>query len=217
MKPSPVKLVLIEDQMLLRQSLAASLRSRLPITEIFEFGGVDEVLAAPETWRTADVALVDIRLNQENSFELTTVLRKQAPRLRLIWMTSVDEGVLMEEAFAADLPGFVHKEDELDVLVEAINTVMKGGRYYSDSITRRRKNRNDPLHFSRILSSREQEVLKVIGSGLSNTEAGAFLGLSPGTIQAHRRNIMSKLDLHTAAELQAYALRRGFVDINGIK
>jgi DNA-binding CsgD family transcriptional regulator len=51
----------------------------------------------------------------------------------------------------------------------------------------------------------------MLGQGLSNQEAAAFLGLSPGTVQAHRRNIMARLQLHSAAELQAYALKSGFI------
>jgi DNA-binding NarL/FixJ family response regulator len=145
-------------------------------------------------------------------------LRQRAPDLRMVWMTCIGEDFLLEEAFAANLPGFVHKEDPLDVLFAAIEIVASGGRYYSESIVRRRRvSRADPDHYSRILSNREQEVLKLIGAGFSNPEGAAMLGLSASTVQSHCRNIMARLDLHTAAELQAYALNNGFVDVTALR
>lgn len=218
MDSSPLSVVLIEDQALMRQSIAASLRLRLSITVAGEFATVSDVLAAPDVWTNANVALVDIRLGQETSFALVTELTRRAPDLRLIWMTSIDEDYLIEQAFAANLPGFVHKDDPLDVLIAALETVAAGGRYYSESvIQRRRACRANPEHYSRILSLREQEVLKLIGAGFDNQEAAALLGLSASTVQSHRRNIMARLDLHTAAELQAYALGHGFVDVTAFK
>lgn len=218
MTPAPLSVVLIEDQALLRQSIATSLRQRLSLTVVGEFASVAAVLAAPEIWTNAQVALVDVRLGEETSFALAAELVQRAPDLRLIWMTSIDEDYLIEKAFSAKLPGFVHKDDPLDVLVHAIETVAAGGRYYSDSvIQRRRVGRANPEHYSRILSPREQEVLKLIGAGFDNEEAAAVLSLSASTVQSHRRNIMARLDLHTAAELQAYALGHGFVDVTAFK
>jgi two-component system nitrate/nitrite response regulator NarL len=215
---NPILVILIEDQLLLSQSLAASLRSRLSVSVIGEYCTIETVQKAGAELRKASVALVDIKLGSRTAFELVSGIKQMAPALRCIWMTCVEEDYLLEAAFAANLPGFVHKEDSLDVLFTAIETVAAGGRYYSESIVqRRRAQRSDPEHFSRILSPREQEVLKLIGAGMSNFEAAAILGLSAGTLQAHRRNIMARLDLHSAAELQAYALRFGFADQKQLK
>jgi len=218
MRPNPLRLVLIEDQHLFRESLAASLANRIPIEIIGTFASSEAALKQLDLICTADVALIDVRLGTDNSFEVVEQLRLRQPLPGMIWVSSIDEEFLIARAFAANLPGFVHKEDSLDVLVAAIETVAAGGRYYSEAVLHlRRAQKSRPDHFELILSDREQEVLRYLGAGLSNEETAALLGLSSGTIQAHRRNIMARLDLHRASDLVAYAVRHGFTEPKALR
>lgn len=214
----PIQLIIVEDQVLLRQALLNSLKTRMGLTVVGEFGSLEAATANFDAFSKAEVGLIDIRLGTEKSFELVRQIRTKERSVQLIWMTGLDEDYLIEQAFGANLPGFVHKEDPLDILVAAIEVVSTGGRYYSQSILRRRtQGRANANHYSRILSPREQEILSYIGAGFNNEETAALLGLSDGTIQAHRRNIMSKVDVHSASELLAYALRCGFADVQTLK
>jgi DNA-binding NarL/FixJ family response regulator len=168
-------------------------------------------LTVPAVLARAEIGLVDLRLGEELATESLPRLREQVPLLRLIWVTGIGEPYLLEQALRLNLPGFVHKEDSIDVLVAAIERVHGGGTFLSPTVARMRDEmRRDPVHFAKILSEREQQVLALIGKGLSNEETAALLGLSAGTIHSHRRNIMERLGLRTAAEVQSYALQYGF-------
>ena len=214
----PLRIILIEDQHLLRESMALILHNKLGANIIGAYSTTQAPLEDQQTLMSADLALVDVRLADGEAFGLVAQIRQIAPNLKLIWVTSIEEDYLLQKAFEANLPGFVHKEDHLDVLITAIVRVSSGGTYLSESIQRLRRGlKAKPDSFVRILSPREQEILRHLGAGFSNDEAAAFLGLSAGTVQAHRRNIMARLNVHTASELQAYALRHGFTSPKALK
>jgi len=213
-----IPLIIVEDQILLRDALAKSLQARPHLRIIGHYGSAKEVRQHLAQFESAQVALIDILLGDERAFDLVATLRQAVPHVKLIWMTGLNEDVLLDQAFDARLPGFVHKEDSFETIAVAIETVARGGRYYSQTVQQRRvEMRARPNHYSLILSAREQEIIRFLGAGLSNEETAAFFGLSEGTVQAHRRNIMAKLQLHSASELQAYALRHGFVDLKSLR
>lgn len=215
---SLIPIIIVEDQILLRDALVKSLQARPNLQVIAHYGSAEEVRTNVAQFEKASVALIDILLGDERAFDLVANLRASVPRVKLIWMTGLREDVLLDQAFDARLPGFVHKEDSFETIAHAIETVARGGRYYSQTVQQRRvEMRARPNHYSLILSAREQEMIRFLGAGLSNEETAAFFGLSEGTVQAHRRNIMAKLQLHSASELQAYALRHGFVDLKSLR
>lgn len=213
-----IPLIIVEDQVLLRDALVKSLQARLSLDIVGQYSSASEARDNLAKFQIAQVALIDIVLGDERAFDLVTAIRDSAPRAKLIWMTGLNEDYLLDQAFDARLPGFVHKEDSFETIALAIEAVARGGRYYSQTVQQRRvEMRAQPNHYSLILSPREQEIIRFVGAGLSNEETAAFFGLSEGTVQAHRRNIMAKLQLHSASELQAYALRHGFVDLKSLR
>ena len=213
-----IRIVFIEDQHLLSASLGAALRSQMGAEIVGAFTTATAALKAEKTMEQAQVALVDIRLDDTDAFELVEQLRARHPSLRLIWVTGLVGDYVLQRALDARLPGFVHKSDPLEVLVAAITAVAAGHGYMSESILQlQNKLWANQSHFNRLISPREQEVLRYIGCGMTNDEAGILLKLRPGTIHSHRRNIMAKLKLHTAGDLMAYAVRNGFSDPRALK
>ena len=88
---------------------------------------------------------------------------------------------------------------------------LAGRRYLSSAVQRLRANlRADPAAFDKILSDREQAVLRLVGEGLDNDAVAARLKISPSTAKNHRLNIMAKLDLHSTPQLIRYAIEKGF-------
>lgn len=214
----PIRVALVEDQHLFRESLALTLRTQAAAEIVGCYSDARAALADSGLLATADVALIDVRLAEDTAFDLVAELQANMPQVRLIWVSSIEEDFLLHQAFNARLPGFVHKDDPLHELIEAVKEVAQGRTYFSRSILRRKERLDsNTMSFHRILSDREQEVLRLIGAGLSNDEAAAYLVVSSGTIQAHRRNIMARLELHSASELQAYAVRHGFVPVEALK
>jgi DNA-binding NarL/FixJ family response regulator len=208
----PLRLFFLEDQTLFRELIIRTIKQSLEVHVLGAYGTTQDVVANLPKLRDADVGLLDVRLATNESFDLLPTLRARAPKIRLMWVTSILEDVLLQRALDANLPGFVHKDDSAEELITAVQRVAAGHSFMSASVRQRRdalRNRTDL--FSKILSSREQEILKAIAGGFSNDEAAALLGISPETVKTHRRNIMARLDLHSAAELQAYAVKHGFI------
>jgi DNA-binding NarL/FixJ family response regulator len=207
-----LRLVIIEDQSLVQQTLFVAIRERLEVELAGAFCSGKQALANVTVLRSAQVCLLDLNLGEEQAFDFLPELQHVAPVLKFIWVTSVATEFLINRALEAKLEGFVHKNDPLSVLITAVERVAAGQYFISETVTKMQARfRQNPDHFKKLLSLREQELLGMLGQGLSNQEAAALLGLSPGTVQAHRRNIMARLQLHSAAELQAYALKSGFI------
>lgn len=213
-----LRLFLLEDQTLFRDLIVRTLKQSLNVSIVGSFSCAQDLMAKISTVRNADVGLLDVRLGTADTFEVLPKLRASAPAPRLMWVTSVLEDVLLQRALDANLPGFVHKDDSAEELITAIQRVAAGETFMSASVRQRRdqlRNRSDL--FCKVLSPREQEILRIVGSGFTNEEAAALLGISPETVKTHRRNIMLRLNLHSAAELQSYAIRNGFVSASGLR
>ncbi|MEO6001901.1 MAG: response regulator transcription factor [Opitutus sp.] len=206
-----IRIVMIEDQRMVQQSVFASIAERLPVKLMGAFCSGRAALGDVRSLRTADIGLLDLNLGDEQAFDFLPSLKEVAPNLKLIWLTSVSTEYLLSLALQANLEGFVHKTEPIEVLITAIERVAAGGRFVSGAVAEMNARfRVDANHFSKLLSDREQELLRLLGKGLSNSEAAALLGISASTVQTHRRNLMSRLGLHNATELQSYALQRGF-------
>jgi DNA-binding NarL/FixJ family response regulator len=214
----PLRVFLLEDQTLFRELIVRTLKQSLDVAIVGAFASAKDLIAKAPTIREAEIGLLDVRLGAADCFELLPEIRAAAPNAKLIWVTSVLEDVLLQQALDANLPGFIHKDDSAEELITAIQRVAAGQNYLSASVRERRNAlRNRVDLFSKILSPREQEILRILASGFTNEEGAALLGISPETIKTHRRNIMARLDVHTAAELQRYALRHGFISASSLR
>lgn len=204
-------LALIEDQLLIRESFAHTISRALPASTVHLFSSCREALDQKQVLATCDLALLDLQLADERGQDYIPVLRKYVPRLRIVVVTGLTAPVNLHEVTQHTPEGFIHKSDTAEVFIAAIRAVASGQIFESPQIQRLRSSqRQDPLHFSKILTIREQDTLKLIGQGLTNEEAAAVLGVKADTLQTHRRNIMGKLGLHRTTDLIAYAIRSGF-------
>jgi len=206
-----VRLFIIEDQQLVRNGLFAAIASRLEVQLVGTFSSGKEALAAGHLLEQAEVGLIDIDLGEEQAFDFMPELRSRYPSLKLIWVTAVATEYMLNRAIDENLHGFVHKDDQIEVLVTAIERVAAGGGFQSETVRKMQSRfRQNTHHFEKLFSGREQRLLELLGQGLSNDEIGAIIGISPATVRTHRQNIMARLNLHNATELIAYAIKTGF-------
>jgi DNA-binding NarL/FixJ family response regulator len=127
----------------------------------------------------------------------------------------------------AGASGYVLKNINKEILLEAINTIVKGGTYFSseipialaassaEDIITHEKQISSPKESSRtisLLSPREIEILKLIANGLSNNEIAKKLFISPNTVDTHRTNLMQKLNIHNVVGLMKYAIKNGLLE-----
>jgi two-component system, NarL family, response regulator NreC len=207
--PMPIRILLAEDHVILRQGLRALLeRSEMAI--------VGEASDGQEALRIAheqhpDVAILDIAMPHLNGLEATRRLREALPQTKIILLTVHTEDPYVLEAMRAGAVGYVLKTQAAADIVQAIRDVVQGEIYLSPRVSRvvvkayltRSDLPPDPL------TSREREILQLIAEGHTTKEIAWRLELSVKTVESHRIRLMRKLDIHETATLVRYAIRRG--------
>lgn len=216
-------IVIAEDQTLVRQGL----RSLLAEGDQYEVvGEAEDGLEAIRTVARLkpDLVLLDLAMPRMNGISAIKAIKHQQPETKIIAITfhTSDEYILA--AFESGADGYCLKNDTHANLLLALKRVMAGKRYISPEVSD--KILNGYLEGSRAvkpesawetLTSREMEILKLVGEGYTSPEIADFLCISPKTVDKHRSNMMRKLDLHSAAALTAYALEKGLISQSQIR
>jgi len=159
-----------------------------------------------------DVIILDLALPDRAGLDVLDDLLAICRSSKVIGISGYTDEFTLHRALHSKLHGFVDKNEQtIDHLKTAIHAVMDGERYLSPMALRARlSQRNDPVAFDKILSGREQDLLRLFGRGLSNREIAAIVNLSELTVRNHRCRTMAKLGLRTSPELIRYALEKGF-------
>ena len=174
--------------------------------------------AVSETRRVRpDMVLMDMAMPELNGLEATIQIKEFDKDIKVLIMTMYDDEDVVMRCLAAGASGYILKDAPLPQLIYAIGMVRKGHEYLDPGVTR---NVNEYLQQSRThqssydrLSPREREVLKLVAEGLSVKEIAIRLNVGVKTIDTHKYNLMSKLDIHNAAGLIRYAIQNKVVSI----
>jgi DNA-binding NarL/FixJ family response regulator len=209
-----VKIAVIEDHALMRGLLIKLCQETQPDAEVSGARDAETGLALCRETRP-DVVLLDLALPDRDGLDLLKDLLAVSRGSKVICITSYTDEVTMHRALRSPLHGFIDKNEEnVEHLATAIEAVLAGERYFSPAARRARATLgNDPRAFDKILSTREQELLRWFGRGLSNEQIAAEVNLSELTVRNHRNRTMAKLGLRTTAELIRYALAKGFTRV----
>lgn len=160
-----------------------------------------------------DIAILDVSMPLLNGIDATRELKRSSPKVKIIILTKHDEDHYVTEALRVGVHGYVLKSQVANDLLHAIQEVRRGSVYLSPGISTavigaylsKASVPADPL------STRERQVLQLIGEGKSTREAAQQLGVSVKTVESHRTRLMRKLDIHETASLVRYAIRRGLI------
>ena len=162
-----------------------------------------------------DVVLMDIGMAGMSSFEATRQIRRERPDTRVIFLSMYDDEDYLAECVEIGGSGYVLKDSPAEQLLTGIREVHKGGSYLSPKLlTRlvngfRAQNRGEerPQRLGS-LTKREREILKMLAEGESVKEIATAFQLSVKTVEAHKFNLMRKLDIHNKAQLVQYAIQK---------
>lgn len=208
-----ITVLLVDDQDLVRSGLRRILRRKDGFAIVAECADGDEVPAAVAEHRP-DVVVMDLRMRRVDGIEATRRLGGKPPVLAL---TTFNEDELLSGALRAGAAGFVLKDSSAEELIRAVRAVARGDSYLDPAVTSRvlttyRKAAPGP-HGTAIgeLTTRELDVLTLIGQGLSNTEIADKLCISGVTVKSHVGRIFGKLDLRDRAAAIVYAYDNGIV------
>ncbi len=200
-----IRLLLVEDHQLVRQSLRALLEDEFAVAEAEDAAGA---LAQAAAFRP-EVVLLDLSLPDRDGLTVLRLLRERDAHMRvLVLAAQVSPGQVLAAA-RAGASGCLLKGDPVEELREAIHWALRhepgpGAFYLSQGLER--AGLRELLHRQAPLTPREREVLRLLGQGLQTKEIAARLGISVKTVETHRRHIQRKLGLRSRAELVHYAL-----------
>jgi DNA-binding NarL/FixJ family response regulator len=205
----PIQILFADDHIMVRQVVRALLE-QAGMAVLGEASDGQEALQIADA-QPPDVALLDITMPHLNGLETARRLRDACPQTKMIMLTAHTEDSYVLEAVQAGAVGYVVKTQATRDLVQAIRDVLQGGMYLSPRVShtvvtaylRHADLPPDPL------TSREREVLQLIAEGETTKEIAWRLELSTKTVESHRSRLMHKLDIHDAATLVRYAIRRG--------
>jgi two-component system NarL family response regulator len=206
-----IRIAIAEDQRMLRELLSALL-VREPGFEVVGAAATGAEALALAVKLAPDVLVLDIGLPDVDGIEVARSLKKTPGALKLVALSIHAERPVVQQMLRAGADAYVVKSSALEELVQAIRAAVDGKLYLSPEITREALAEAAPEGMA-ALGSRERQVLALLAEGKRSSEIGTRLHISTATVEAHRRNIMRKLGLHTVAELTKYAIRKGLTSL----
>jgi DNA-binding NarL/FixJ family response regulator len=213
------RIVVAEDNTLLREGLCLMINSDKDLEVVAQaadgFSAIETTLSLKEP---PDLIMMDLSMPKMDGVSAIKEIKRQRPDSKIMALTIHDSDEFILECFDAGASGYCLKDSSQDELLKAIHVVLSGKAYISPGVTGtvmegfldgRRKMKKATAWDS--LTQREREVLKLVAEGYTSKEVAGFLCISPKTVERHRSNIMSKLDLHNVSELTAFAIEKGLV------
>lgn len=213
------RVLIVDDHAIIREGLRSLLEKQPGMEAVAD---TDDGRKAVEFVRqfSPDIVIMDVTMPGLNGIEATRLITAESPEVKVIALSIHSQRRFVADMLSAGAAGYILKECLFDELVQAIGVVAAGGRYLSpkiaevvvDDYVKHLSNISDsPLA---ALTGREREVLQLVAEGKSTKEIALELHVSTKTIEANRRQIMEKLDVHSVAELTKYAVREGLTTLD---
>ncbi len=210
-----IRILLVDDHTILREGVRTLLNTQEDMEVVGEAEDGEQAVNLVKKIRP-DIVLMDIGLPGINGIEATKRIKRENPEVKVLVLSMHDNEEYIAPVFQAGASGYVLKRLASKELVSALRAVHQGHSILHPALTDT-VFKNDSTHenLSALkedgLTAREIEVLRLIAKGLTNQQIADELIISIKTVQAHRSNIMEKLDLHDRVELTRYAIRRGLI------
>lgn len=214
-----LRILLTDDHTLFRQGLKTLLDAEYDMQVVGEAQEGAEAVSKAATLQP-DLVLMDIGMPGLASFDAVRQIRKQRPETKVMFLSMYDDEDYLQQCLAAGGSGYMLKDSPADQLIAAIREVRRGGKYLSPRVLSKLVEDfsvRDPAERFKprinTLTPREREVLKLLAEGLSVKEIAVQLHLSTKTVEAHKFNLMRKLDVHNKAQLVTYAIKHKVISI----
>jgi DNA-binding NarL/FixJ family response regulator len=211
------RVLLVDDQLLVRGGLRLILEPQDGITIAGECEDGDEVLAAVDRL-APDIVVMDVRMRRVDGAEATRRLRKRDPAPPVLILTTFDDDDTVAAALGAGAAGFILKDARGEDIVRAVRTVAEGGSWLDPQVagrvleTYRRTIARTPSGANAdLLTGRERDVLREVARGATNTEVADALYISEATVKTHLANLLTKLNLRDRAAAIVYAHTNGLI------
>lgn len=223
-----IRVLLVDDHAILREGIRFLLTGSGEVDVVGEAGDGIEALEMVAKL-SPDAVLMDISMPRMNGIEATKELKKRQPNLPVLILSMYDSDEYVVPILKAGAAGYVLKRAAAQDLVSALKAVVSGQVILDPTVaqtvmanlagagaavTPQRERDEAAMQQLETLTEREREVLTLIAQGLTNQEIADKLYISIKTVQAHRANLMEKLDLHAAVDLTKFAIRSGLISLD---
>jgi DNA-binding NarL/FixJ family response regulator len=204
------RILIVDDHPLVRSGLRLLIDCEPDLAVCGEAGDAAEALRLLETQKP-DLLIVDLSLKDSSGLDLIKRIKGRNSTVKMLVSSMFEEGLYAERVLSAGALGYVHKQEGMDRVIEAIRCVLSGRVWLSAAMSDRMLRRmtaaptpptQSPVH---TLSDRELEIFEMIGRGRSTKDIARQLHLSVKTVETHREKIKAKLGLKSAAELSRAA------------
>lgn len=213
-----IRILLVEDQKIMREGLSSLLKSNTDMEVIGEAeNGREAVRFACEL--KPDIIVMDVNMPEMDGIDATCQIIAKIPDARIVALSMYPKKSFIEGMLRAGASAYVLKEKAFSELVKAIKTVLDGEIYLCPKATsimvnsyiREKPKANDMSGTA--LTAREHEILSILAEGKNTKQIALELGISTKTVDTHRQRIMRKLDMQSLPELTKYAIRKGLTSL----
>jgi len=214
-----VKILLVDDHKIIRDGLRAILEKHTGMLVAGEAANGHDAIALAQSLHPA-VVVMDVTMPGLNGMDATRRIVEAEPDAKVIGLSMNSDRRYVLAMFEAGAVGYLLKNAASDELLQAIDAVTRGQKYVSPAIASVLvESFVHPADLSagppaKVLSAREREVLQLLAEGKTSKQIATELGVALSTVESHRRQIMSKLKIHSIAELTKYAIREGLTSVD---
>lgn len=214
--PHPIRVLIVDDHRLVLTGLRL-MCAQDPALEVVGQASTPEAAIAEATRTQPNVILLDVDLNGDSGLDAISELRAASPASRIVVMTGLRDPALQARALQLGTNGFVSKERSSEVILKAIRKVSEGELWFdrdvvSATVTHFLKTHETPTgqpHFT----AREQDLIRLVGEGMSNGLIAQRLGISEKTVRNQLTVVFEKAQVRDRLQLAVYAFRTGLVQV----
>lgn len=200
-----ITLVIAEDHQALIDGIRSFLEYEEDITVLGEAND-GETLIDLVRKKQPQIVLTDIRMPKCDGISATKTIKKDYPNTKIIAFSMFDQAEAIHQMKDAGASGYIMKNSSLKKVLEAIRIVAKNGSYFDDAITTTDLVSKEEI----VLSTREKEILRLIGEGKTSQEIADFLFIGKSTVDTHRKNILKKMNIQGKTDLIRFAVERKY-------
>jgi DNA-binding NarL/FixJ family response regulator len=201
-----VRIALLDDHAMIRQSMRWTLE-RMGYSCVAEADNGKEFLALCAE-QQPDMIITDLKLPDQSALPTIRALAETMPSVKILASSAAEHQRAFDEALEAGAHGYIHKASSVNLLQNAIETVLSGGKFLGSLPP------GTAIEQQAHLAPREVDVLRLIAEGMSTKQVAAKLDISVRTADHYRTRLMQKLRVHDAVSLTRYALKAGIVSLD---
>lgn len=210
-----ISILLADEHRLVREGLL-SLFEKQPGLDVVAEAGDGRTAVRLALKHEPDIVAMETSMPLLNGIEATGRITAHNPKIRVLGLSRCADRQTILKMLRSGASGYILKDSSFDELVSAVNAVYRGNTYLSSSLSYgliKDYIQLSPEAGHALLTDREREVLQLLSEGRSTKQAASLLNLSVKTIETHRQQIMTKLEMHSIAELTKYAVREGLTTL----